>query len=156
MRKSSPATSPKSLRLQNKDLSGKVMSAKASGLRAGKPSKPPLTRQEVLDRLQNYLCDYNSDELTALSEVFEKMTCAISRDEMRVTFFDGVNSLEFVRPMEQKTKVVQSLGVDGPVIDFAWSMLDNISLNPFKLMQDWANCPDKDGPSEFVIPLRDE
>lgn len=120
----------------------------------------PLTREEVLDELKNYLCDVKADELTALGEAFKKVTFTIEGKgdamEMHVVFFDGVNSLEFSIPMMEKVKIVCSLGVDGPVVDYAHSLLNNLNLNVRNIMDKWFKCLVKDGPNEFVIPLRNE
>lgn len=154
-------SSPKSLKLSSKDLSGKRVAAsraKASGLRP-KP-EPSQTRQDVLDRLKDYMCSCRDEELAALGEVFETATFLFIGEgdalEMRIVFVGRLTSLEFAIPAKETLKTIRVVEVDGPVLDYAQSMLRNLSLNVYKLMDDWSECADKDGPSDFVIPLRDE
>lgn len=154
-------SSPKSLKLSSKDLSGKRVAAsraKASGLRP-KP-KPSQTRQDMIDRLEDYMCSCRDEELAALGEVFETATFLFIGEgdalEMRIVFAGRLTSLEFAIPANETLKTIRVVEVDGPVLDYAQSLLRNLSLNVYKLMDDWSKCADKDGPSDFVIPLRDE
>lgn len=167
-------SSPKSLKHSNKDLSGKRVAidtarrvvsfrAKASGLRAGKAARAPKTRQGVLDGLKRHLCDIFEDELAALGERFATVAFAFSTGDggddldIEAVFSDDLHIMTFcMRWGREKVRLATSdVAIDNKVIDYAHEFLTDAWAWVTKSAQKWAECDDKDGPSEFVIPLRD-